>query len=805
MILMDENELEDEDTLFEEEDDTPPDMPDEDDSPPDKPEDDITPPDSDSSSVTWNGATVITEGGSYDNQKYTSTTANQNALLINTSANVTLNNPTVTKSGGGDAGDNSSFYGTNAAVLAVGGGKTTINGGTVNTSATGANGVFSYGGNGGTNGASGDGTTIVITDTTINTTGDGSGGIMTTGGGNTRANNLTVTTSGRSSAPIRTDRGGGSVTVNGGSYTSNGLGSPAIYSTAAIVVENASLTSNKSEGVCIEGQNSVALTNCTLTANNTATNGQATFLDTIMIYQSMSGDAADGTSTFTMTGGVLNSNSGHAFHVTNTNAVINLNNVTINNASGVLLSVCDDGWNGASNVATLNASGQALSGDILVGDDSTLTLNLTNGSTFAGNISGAITNASGSVVSSNVGAVNVILDASSKWYLAGDAYISGFSGDSANIISNGFNVYVNNSILEGTTIMDETTTTATVDSGITFSADGSTLKVDESLTGNVVDLRAYPAVTTLDALDAPANVEGGLVLIGNSNNNLIVGSNQNANIMTGFAGNNTLTFGSAFSDEVYYSGTGNDVVTDFASGSEGDRVFIDTALANGIRNGAAVALIAANGNALLLNTDSTDGAILYSSDGQNFYSAQIADQNADAMIYSADSKFFAFGKQGTLVVTGEGNNDVRLDGSAGQGFYNVANIDASTATGNNSLGGDANANVIIGGTGFNVLWGGLDVADDVLIGSGGVNNFFIGKGNGNDVVTNASSTDVVSLFDASLSDIVATTVSGAAIAIAFNTGNVVMVGSTETLSAKFTLSDGSSYQYNHETQSWQSA
>ena len=93
-------------------------------------------------------------------------------------------------------------------------------------------GVFSYGGNGGRNGAEGDGTTVIIRDTVITTSGNGSGGIMTTGGGTTYAYDLTVTTSGRSSAPIRTDRGGGTVYVDGGSYTSNGLGSPAIYSTA---------------------------------------------------------------------------------------------------------------------------------------------------------------------------------------------------------------------------------------------------------------------------------------------------------------------------------------------------------------------------------------------------------------------------------------------------------------------------------------------------------------------------------------------------------------------------------------------
>ncbi len=416
-----------------------------------------------SSSVTWSGATEITDGGTYSNQTYTSTTANQNALLIDTDENVTLTNATVRKSGSGDGGDNSSFYGTNAGVLVKGGSTTTINGGTITTSANGANGVFSYGGNGGQNGAAGDGTTVVISNTTINTTGDGSGGIMTTGGGGTRASNLTVTTTGQSSAPIRSDRGGGTVSVSGGSYTSSGLGSPAIYSTADITVENATLTSNLSEGVCIEGQNSVALTNCTLTANNTRTNGNAQFLDAVILYQSMSGDSASGTATFSMTGGKLVNKSGHVFHVTNTNAVINLNDVDIDDSgSGVLLSVSDDGWSGASNVATLNASGQELDGDILVGNDSTLTLNLTGGTTFNGNISGNITNNAGTVISSEVGTVNVSLDAASKWYLDGDAYINSFSGTAANVITNGHTLYVNNSPLSGTTESDDSTPSTVV-------------------------------------------------------------------------------------------------------------------------------------------------------------------------------------------------------------------------------------------------------------------------------------------------------------------------------------------------------
>ena len=268
---------------------------------------------------------------------------------------------------------------------------------------------------------------------------------MTTGGGMTYAYDLTVTTSGRSSAPIRTDRGGGTVYVDGGSYTSNGLGSPAIYSTADITVENAVLTSNLSEGVCIEGKNSITLLNCDLTASNTKCNGNATFLDSIMIYQSMSGDADSGTSSFTMTGGSLTSRNGHVFHVTNTNAVINLSDVEICNedASGVLLSVCDDGWSGAGNIATLNADGQELSGTILVGSNSVLTLNLTNGSSLTGSVSGEIVNAKGDTVSTEVGTVNVSLDSTSTWSLTGDTFISSFSGDTANISFNGYTLYVN--------------------------------------------------------------------------------------------------------------------------------------------------------------------------------------------------------------------------------------------------------------------------------------------------------------------------------------------------------------------------
>lgn len=401
-------------------------------------------PGSRSANITYAGATELTAGATESDRTYRSDKPDESALLISTKDTVNITQPMIGKTGNSNGGANCSFYGVNAALLAKGGGTTTIKGGKITSNGTGANGVFSYGGNGGRNGGQGDGTTVIIEDTEITTTGDGSGGLMTTGGGVMKARNLKVNTSGRSSAPIRTDRGGGKVTVEGGSYTSNGLGSPVIYSTADITVSDAMLTSNLSEGVCIEGKNSITLNNCHMTVSNTRRNGHAQFLDAIMVYQSFSGDADSGNSHFTMNGGKLTNKQGHLFHVTNTNAIITLNNVTLKNedAANVLLSVCADGWQGAGNKATLNANHQQLEGTILVGSDSELKLTLSDGSTFNGCISGNITNAVGKSVSTETGTVNVTLGNDCTWTLTADTYITSLNGDTSRIKTNGHRLFV---------------------------------------------------------------------------------------------------------------------------------------------------------------------------------------------------------------------------------------------------------------------------------------------------------------------------------------------------------------------------
>ena len=372
-------------------------------------------------------------------ETYESNTKDENTILVNGDVDVNMNNITVNKSGDSDGGDNTSFYGINSAILAKSGAIVIIKNSTINTNATGANGVFSYGGSSTTNSSSNDGTTVTISDSTITTTKDNSGGIMTTGGGIMNAYNLIINTSGISSAAIRTDRGGGKVNVDGGTYTTTGQGSPTIYSTADIIVSNAKLIAKASEGVVIEGKNSVTLNNVTLTDTNNKLNGKSTTYKNIFLYQSMSGDASNGTSSFTSKNSKITTNKGDTFYVTNTTAVINLENNTItnNDKSGAFLRIKKDSWgNSGSNGGnvTLKATNQLINGDIVIDSISTLTMNLKN-SNFTGKINKA----------NSAKSIDLNIDKDTKIKLTGNSYVTSFTNEDAsnsNIDFNGYKLYV---------------------------------------------------------------------------------------------------------------------------------------------------------------------------------------------------------------------------------------------------------------------------------------------------------------------------------------------------------------------------
>ena len=372
-------------------------------------------------------ANTLTEDGTYSGAAYTSTGDDENALRVD-GATVTLDGITVEKSAGATSNtENGDFYGVNAALLATNGATVTITNAAVTSSAQNGNGVFSYG----------SGTTVNISDSTITTTADNSGGIQTTGGGTTNASSLTVETSGNSSAAIRSDRGGGTVNVDGGTYTSNGYNSPAVYSTADITVKNAALTANHSEALVIEGKNSITLENCAVTGSMSDTQGASSDenVHAVMIYQSMSGDADVGTSTFTMTGGSLTGKNGDLFYVTNTHCVLTLSGVTLRNedADACLLRVVGNsashGWgtagaNGAQ--VDFTADAQTLEGGIVVDTVSTLNLTLQNGSTFTGTVN-IIENAQGGTAVSDNAVVTI--GSGCTWTLTGDCTLTSLTNN----------------------------------------------------------------------------------------------------------------------------------------------------------------------------------------------------------------------------------------------------------------------------------------------------------------------------------------------------------------------------------------
>ena len=392
------------------------------------------------SNVTYSGKKEININEDITTGEYKSTTSDENVILASGNITSNISGVTVTKTGDSNGGDNTSFYGTNSAILAKDGATLNIKNATIKTDATGANGVFSYGGSATTNNSSSDGTTVNISDSKITTTKDNSGGIMTTGGGVMNATNLTINTSGTSSAAIRSDRGGGDVTVKKGTYTTTGQGSPAIYSTANIKVSDATLVSKASEGVVIEGANSVTLDNVTLTDTNNKLNGQSTTYKNIFLYQSMSGDADNGNATFTSKNSAITTNKGDTLYVTNTTATINLENNTIknNDSTGNFLRIQKDSWGKSGSnggIVTLNMTNQTANGNIVVDSISALTMNMIK-STFEGSIN----------TDNTAKNITLKLDKNSKIKLTGNSYVTSLEdSDSSysNIDFNGYKLYVN--------------------------------------------------------------------------------------------------------------------------------------------------------------------------------------------------------------------------------------------------------------------------------------------------------------------------------------------------------------------------
>ena len=460
---------------------------------------------------------VDSEDISADKGIYSSSSSDENAVLVKNNGVLKLTNSIINKTGDTQStGDDADFYGINSAILVNTNGSMDISNTKIVTNSKGSNGIFvtnaessgssssssvlidgnglaessgtapdGQGGtppempggdsNGGTppempsgdgssNGApsggdsssmqsnqdSVEGTTQAnIENVEITTYSDKSRGLDATYNGFINAKNVVINTNGQSCAALATDRGEGEVHVsnselNTGVSKESGRGSPIIYSTGNITVADSNGTAYVSQIACIEGKNSIELTNCDFSAaagGNREDNGEYVDLGGVFIYQSMSGDADVGTSTFTAKNSALSIESDSdyyktapMFHVTNTKAIVNLESTELNFGSGTLLDVSGQsqwgtvGSNGGE--LTFNAKDEILDGNVIV--DSISSLNMTLSSTsFVGSIN----------PSDDFGETNLVIDSGSDWTLDGDSHVSSLENN-GEIYYDGHTLYV---------------------------------------------------------------------------------------------------------------------------------------------------------------------------------------------------------------------------------------------------------------------------------------------------------------------------------------------------------------------------
>ena len=371
---------------------------------------------------TFKGTTIVTENKSIAHESMTNTTADQNAFIGKNKAVIDIENSVFDKTGDTTSDDNSNFRGQNAVVLGIEGSQINIKGSNITSNSKGSNAVF----------ATGEGSVINVENTNIHTKSDSSRGLDATYKGTVNGKNLTITTEGAHSATLATDRGEGTINAEAAKLTTSGEGSPVIYSTGNIIVNNVNGIANNSEIGVVEGKNSITLTNSNVTGYKD--NG-------FMLYQSFSGDAESGIARLKAENNTLTTHATGAFlYVNNTTAEVDLSNnaISMPNTSTLVKAAADSRWgktgeNGGH--LTLRTSNQELSGNIMADSISTIALDMTNGSSLVGAVN----------TDNAAKEVTVKLSKDSNWILTGDSYIKSLNNEDttgSNIHLNGYKLVV---------------------------------------------------------------------------------------------------------------------------------------------------------------------------------------------------------------------------------------------------------------------------------------------------------------------------------------------------------------------------
>ena len=391
-----------------------------------------------------------------DGETIEATEKDQNAVLVSDGGKLEIKGATITKTGSDEDGDNCNFYGLNSSALVLGEDSSLyLSDSSISSDSAGSNGVFAT-----------DSGTAYVNDVNITTTkGSSSRGLDATYGGVIYANNAAISTEKDHCAAIATDRGGGFISAANSTLETSGSGSPLLYSTGDIEVDNVTGTASGSQIAGIEGMNRIVVSNSSLESTNDATSGSDPIKNGVILYQSMSGDA-DTASTdsceFEAVDSTLKTNisDGAMFYVTNTTAKVVLQDTDLDfdsekvqllNASGN----DSNNWgtagkNGGS--VTLTGIDQTLSGEICADEISSADVYLTEGSEWTGSTNGE-------------GEVSVSIDADSKWVVAKDCEVTDLT------------------IADGGQLVDENGKTVTVKAGDEVKVEGDS-DVTVTVTGD---------------------------------------------------------------------------------------------------------------------------------------------------------------------------------------------------------------------------------------------------------------------------------------------------------------------------------
>ncbi len=361
----------------------------------------------------------ITSDETVDGVEMGSTNGGENVIHVYNGATAWITNSSFTNEGEGSGGDAASFYGVGA-TLFVSDGEMYVSDVDIASTTAGGTGVFAY-----------DTGVAYVSGLTFTSTEGASGGLHVAGGGTLYAWDCDIVTSASASAAaIRSDRGGGTMVIDGGSYITEG-GTGAVYVTADITVHDAYLRTDGSEAVAIEGKNTIRLFDCSLEGNmlETAVNDNRVW--NIIVYQSMSGDADVGTSEFDMIDGELTTHAGPVLLNTNTSSYITFKDVDVtygddttywlqvtgNSSSRTWGTAGDNGAN-----CIFSAYEQDMQGDVLYDTISNLDFYMLDESVLTGAM---LCDDEYNGGYSGDGVMNMYISADSVWNVTGDSVITG--------------------------------------------------------------------------------------------------------------------------------------------------------------------------------------------------------------------------------------------------------------------------------------------------------------------------------------------------------------------------------------------